>query len=232
MTSSPSDSGDGGDRDHDHDHDRPWTEQDFWEERFRDGDTPWDTGAPSPALVNMESHSSLPLGAAVMVPGCGLGNDALHLASLGYKVSAVDWSRTAVDSVRAFAKRKNLEVEVLASDFWEIPPSWYGTFDALFEHTFFCAIDPSERKIYVEQLLRLLKPKGQFMGSLFIRESHPEPVRYEINLDRSGPPFWSTEAEIRGLFEASFEILRLERSPHFHPKVRQPEWFAHFRRRG
>jgi len=31
-------------------------------------------------------------------------------------------------------------------------------FDWIFEHTLFCAIDPSERELYVKAVLRWLKP--------------------------------------------------------------------------
>ncbi|MCC7442072.1 MAG: methyltransferase domain-containing protein [Bdellovibrionales bacterium] len=213
--------------------DKPWSDPSYWDARFREGDTPWDTGSPSPVLVGLWEASGLRAGSAVLVPGCGWGNDVVFFAREGCVVSAVDWSPLAALGVRSLMKGLGFEGEVLAGSFWDIPEAWFGTFDAVAEHTFFCAIDPSERPRYVEQLARLLKPGGRFLGSLFLREEATDAAgRHEIFPNRVGPPFWSSVAEIQALFSNRFEILRLDPTPHTHPRVQQTEWAAHFRLRG
>lgn len=68
-------------------------------------------------------------------------------------------------------------------------------FDWLFEHTLFCAIDPSERDDYVRAVLRWLKPKGQFLA-----------VHFAIP-DMDGPPFGTTRDELWQRFSQHFDLL-------------------------
>lgn len=72
----------------------------YWEDRYRRGE-----GAgkrdPSPSLVTQTE--GLPPGRALDA-GCGVGGDALWLAARGWHVTAVDVSRTALDSGRGAAE--------------------------------------------------------------------------------------------------------------------------------
>lgn len=197
---------------------KPWSSSSFWEEKFNQGTTPWDLGEPSPSLVHFENDLSVKKGGSVLVPGCGYGHDALFLARKGYKVSAVDWSKAAIEEVRQFARRESLSIETLCTSFWDIPKSWHSSFDWWFEHTFFCAIDPSERPRYIESLHKLLRPQGKFVGVLFISKEPPN----------VGPPFLTTEYEIRTLFSPGFIIENLHPSPFNHPKREPIEWWAEF----
>ena len=208
---------------------RDWQKADFWDTRFREGTPRWDIGMPSPTLVELERTAELLPGSAVLVPGCGHGHDAIHFAKLGYEVSAVDWSNTAVDDLRVRARRADVPMELLRSDFFEIPAAWHETFDVWVEHTFFCAIDPSQREAYVEQVLNLLKPRGRFLGALFLTEE--EVPSLSINHPEEGQPFWSTPAEIERLFSPHFEIIKLERSPLAPGNRAEFEWVAHFARK-
>jgi methyl halide transferase len=69
-------------------------------------------------------------------------------------------------------------------------------FDWIFEHTLFCAIDPSERGLYVEAVLRWIKPGGQYLA-----------VNYLIP-DKDGPPFGTTRDELWRRFSPHFDLLR------------------------
>jgi len=69
-------------------------------------------------------------------------------------------------------------------------------FDWLFEHTLFCAIDPSERDAYVQAVLRWLKPQGQYLA-----------VNYLIP-DTEGPPFGTTRDELWRRFSPHFDLLK------------------------
>ena len=58
-------------------------------------------------------------------------------------------------------------------------------YDFLFEHTCFCAIDPSQRDAYAAAAARWLKPGGQFLA-----------VHYMLPPDEDGPPFGTDREEI------------------------------------
>jgi SAM-dependent methyltransferase len=66
------------------------------------------------------------------------------------------------------------------------------------EHTFFSAIDPGRREEYVRTVRRLLKPGGLLIA-LFYAHGRP-----------GGPPFTTSEEEVRALFREDFTIERLE----------------------
>ncbi len=75
----------------------------------------------------------------------------------------------------------------------------------LFEHTLFCAIDPSDREAYVEAALRWLKPEGHFLA-----------IHYMIP-DMDGPPFGVTEEEIYERFSPAFDLLQGSWIPRSYP---------------
>ena len=48
--------------------------------------------------------------------GCGTGTTAFHMARLGFDVTGVDLSATAIDMGRTLAKEQNLDIEFVTGD--------------------------------------------------------------------------------------------------------------------
>src|SRR6266700_4174600 len=65
-----------------------------WDASYHDGPAPWDTGQPQPAVVRLASEGGF--AGAVLDAGCGTGENALHLASLGLAVLGVGVGQTAL----------------------------------------------------------------------------------------------------------------------------------------
>ena len=65
-----------------------------WDASYHDGPAPWDVGRPQPAIVRLASAGGF--AGAVLDAGCGTGENALHVASLGLRVLGVDVAETAV----------------------------------------------------------------------------------------------------------------------------------------
>src|SRR5205809_2152714 len=119
----------------------------FWEERYQSGDMPWEKGAPSPGLVDfLAAHPKLPRG-TVCVPGCGTGHDVRAWAGAGFETSGFDIAPSAIQLAAEATKNAGLSAHFQISDFLSAEPSFL--FDWIFEHTLFCAIDPSQRDAYV-----------------------------------------------------------------------------------
>jgi hypothetical protein len=172
----------------------------FWETRYATGETDWDKNAPSPGLLHFLAHHSCPPG-RVLVPGCGRGHDARALGRAGFRVDGLDISARAVRDAAARARAEGLDnVRFIRGDFFGLPDTRRGRYDWIFEHTFFCAIDPALRDRYVAVAARLLRRRGRLLG-----------VFYNIQPD-SGPPFGLTRAELLERFGPRFQ-LRLERVP-------------------
>ena len=73
-----------------------------WDKRYRQGDTPWDKGRASPALIAwLEDNPGLMTG-SVLVPGCGTGHDVRAIASAEPTSLPVgiDISKTAIEECR------------------------------------------------------------------------------------------------------------------------------------
>jgi SAM-dependent methyltransferase len=86
-----------------------------WDASYHDGPAPWDTGQPQPAIVRVASEGGL--AGPVLDAGCGTGENALHVASLGLPVLGVDVAETALAMARAKAAERGIEeVEFAAAD--------------------------------------------------------------------------------------------------------------------
>ncbi len=91
-----------------------------WDQRYRAGEQLFDT--PSPLVQSMAGR--LDPGVALDL-ACGAGRNAVYLAGLGWRVTAVDGSSAAIDIVRQRAPRVDAHVADLERDSFAIAPgSW------------------------------------------------------------------------------------------------------------
>jgi SAM-dependent methyltransferase len=159
---------------------------DFWESRYRDGAMPWDAGRVPERL--RQYAPGLKPGARVLIPGCGSGYEARFLAEAGCDVLAIDFSPAAVAAARAnlgtFADRVQL------ADFFAFDAG--APFDVMFERAFLCALPRKLWTDYARRTAELLAPGGVVAGYWFF-DDRPK-----------GPPFGTSEAELRALLADRF----------------------------
>jgi cyclopropane fatty-acyl-phospholipid synthase-like methyltransferase len=164
----------------------------YWQARYETNDMPWEKGAPSPGLVDfLASHPGLGHG-TVCVPGCGTGHDVRAWAAAGFNAHGFDLAPGAIRLATERTAAAGLKAEFQLANFLHDAPPF--RFDWLFEHTLFCAIQPSERDAYVRAVSRWLKPDGQYLA-----------VNYLIP-DEDGPPFGTTRNELIQRFSPDFEL--------------------------
>ena len=163
----------------------------YWSERYSQNKTGWDIGYPSTPLKEyIDQVTDLDLN--ILIPGCGNAYEAEYLLEKGFRnVTLVDISEELVNKLKK--KLSGKHISILHGDFFTLT----GTYDRIFEQTFFCAIDPALRKNYVEKVFQLLKPGGKLVGVLFDREFE------------GGPPFGGSLSEYRDLFENKFKDLKI-----------------------
>src|SRR5271155_2077975 len=85
-----------------------------WDASYRDGPAPWDIGHPQPAIARLASEGGF--AGAVLDAGCGTGEHALLVASLGLPVLGVDVAETALAVAREKAAGRGIAVEFAAGD--------------------------------------------------------------------------------------------------------------------
>jgi SAM-dependent methyltransferase len=175
----------------------------FWERCYQKGEVFWDHGEPSPGLVDFLAQERFTPG-SVLALGCGRGHDCLELARHGFDVTGMDISRSGIKEAKRLAQVQGVRVRYLIGDCLKLPRKMLGTFDWVFEHTCFCAIDPDLRTKYVDSVLAALKPNGRLLG-----------VFYNIQPE-SGPPFGTTREELVEQFSPQFRLL-LETVPRSFP---------------
>ena len=107
---------------------------DFWSKRFGEGVTPWDVGKVPAAFADFVIRQPAPLN--TLIPGCGSAWEAVHLAELGWPVTALDFSPAAVAVAREVLG--NAAVDLVCADFFTFLPR--RPYQLLYERAFLCAL--------------------------------------------------------------------------------------------
>lgn len=171
-----------------------------WDEMYAEGRTPWDLGQASP-VVQRVADAVFSAPADLCVPGFGLGHDVEALARKGHRVTGLDISPTAV--AQAAARMGPVPGATLrVGDLFDPPADMLGAFDAVVEHTCFCAFSPDWWPKYVEAVAALLRPKGRLIGAF-------------LNFEGGGPPWGTNPDQVRALFAGRFAIERLTPAERF-----------------
>ena len=121
----------------------------------------------------------------------------IYLAENGFDVTAVDYSIGAVNYLKQVVQQRKLDSKVLNIDFFDLNSTHDCIYDLLIEQTFFCAISPNQRDLYVATVARVLKSGGMLAG-LFYNTAQ-----------EGGPPFNTTKEDIIKHFSELFEIRNL-----------------------
>ena len=151
--------------------DRPTpTRQQMWDERHADRE-PIESPEPDPTLV--DEIGPLAPGRALDL-GAGDGRNAVWLAHRGWHVTAVDFSRVAIDRGRDLAEREGVVVDWVQADLlaWT-PPS--RAFDLVC--LFFIHLPPDERRPLYARAADAVAPGGSLLVVAHDR----------TNLERGGP---------------------------------------------
>lgn len=158
-----------------------------WQGRYDSGQTGWDRGEPNPMLNRwlMSQHLEP---CRILVPGCGRGHEVMALAQAGFEVTAIDFASAAVDALQVELQRQSLSANVVHMDLFAYCPA--GEFDAVYEQTCLCAIDPSQWETYQQLLSCWLRPGGSLFA-MFMQTDRPE-----------GPPFACHPTTMQKLFSS------------------------------
>lgn len=168
----------------------------FWQEHFDQGRTPWDRGSASPQLLNWISGKVL-TPCRIAVPGCGKGWEVVELAQQGFDVVGIDYTAGAISETKARLAENSLHANLTQADVLTYVPE--QLFDAVYEQTCLCALDPDHWTTYSDQLAHWIKPGGR-LYILFMQVERPDAKKGLVQ----GPPFHCDINAMHALFNSKY----------------------------
>ena len=191
-----------------------------WDASYHGGPAPWDTDRPQPAIVRLASEGGF--AGAVLDAGCGTGENALHVASLGLPVLGIDVAETALEIARAKAADRGIEAEFAAADAFQLERLG-RRFETVLDCGLFHTFDGDERPGYSASLASVTEHGGTL---------------YVLCFSDDGPdtgPHPISQVELRAAFTlgtgwnvAAVEPARVQ--TRYHDDDGAPAWFATIKR--
>ena len=170
----------------------------FWNDKYLNREHAWDIGCVTPLFI--EKEKTFKKKSNILVPGCGLGHDALYFAKKNHIVDALDFSEYAIKFILKTSKENKIKINPIKSDYFNFKNEHYLKYDYIIEYTFFCAIERSKRTLYAEKCYKLLKDGGVLKG-IFL------PLNKESS---NNPPYQVTMNDIKRTFSKLFNIIKIE----------------------
>ncbi len=132
---------------------------------------------------------------SVLDIGCGTGENAILLAESGYTVTGVDAAPIAIDTAKAKAKARNVNVEFLIRNALNLKLG-QSRFDNAIDSGLFHTFHDNERPVYAKEVAKSLREGGKYFMMCF---SENEPTDW-------GGPRRVSRAEIQDTFSPLFQI--------------------------
>ncbi len=190
-----------------------------WDASYHDGPAPWDIGRPQPSIVRMAAEDGLT--EPVLDVGCGTGENALYVASLGLPVLGVDVAETALAMARAKAHERGIEIEFAAADALHLERLG-RRFSTVLDCGLFHTFDDDERREYVANLANVTE-HGATVYVLCFSDVGPDTGPHPVSRDELKSAFnTSDEWNV-----AAIEPDRVQ--TRFHDDG-APAWFATIKR--
>jgi methyl halide transferase len=167
-----------------------------WNERYRDGNLPWDTGRPSSELQRLFSQSPIQPCRALDL-GCGTGTNSVWMAQQGFEVIGIDVAPLAVARAEERAHAAGVAAQFVVGDVLQLP-DLDGPFAFFFDRGCYHAVRRDAPDQYATSVARQLTSGG---CGLILAGNAREP-------HNPGPPV-VTEEQIRDELGIAFEILEL-----------------------
>lgn len=167
-----------------------------WNDRYRDGFLPWDTGRPSSELQQaIAQHAIQPCRALDI--GCGTGTNSVWLAQHGFNVTGIDVAPLAIELAEKRARESGVPAQFIAADVFALP-DLAGPFEFFFDRGCYHAVRRNDPTRYAPSVAQQLATGAR---GLILTGNAREP-------HDPGPPV-VTEAELRTELGVAFEILDL-----------------------
>jgi SAM-dependent methyltransferase len=182
-----------------------WFEPLYADAKGDSAQVPWAKNQPHPYLQQWLSINSPPAaektaGKLALVIGCGLGDDAELLASIGYQVTAFDISPTAI--AWCHQRFPDSTVNYLVADLFDLDPQWQGKYDFIFECKTIQALPLNVRSQVIPKIAVLVA----LQGTLLVIARHRDPDTIP-----DGPPWALSDVELSQFTELGLTEVQCDR---------------------
>src|SRR3954451_24297202 len=167
-----------------------------WNDRYRDGNLPWDTGRTSSELQRVLSRNTIRPCRALEL-GCGTGTNSVWLAKQGFEVTGIDVAPLAVDQAERRAQAAEVRVHFAVADVLQLP-HLNGSFAFFFDRGCYHAVRRNAPQQYAPAVAQQLASGAR---GLILAGNAREP-------HDPGPPV-VTEEQLRDELGLAFQILGL-----------------------
>ena len=181
----------------------------FWEQRWQENQIGFHLPEVNPYLIAHWGELNLSPGSEVLVPLCGKSLDMIWLSQQSFKVVGIECSQLAVEQFFAennitfelsrgqrFNRYQSDNITILQGDFFDLQIDDLKNISAIYDRASLVALPEAMRQQYADQLIAIT-PRLATVLLVTLEYDHAS---------MSGPPFSVTEAAVRNLYAASFDI--------------------------
>ena len=171
---------------------------------------PWNSETPPDALVQLVQDRKVRPCRTIDL-GCGAGNYAIYLAGLGFDVTGVDSSPTAIKIAAENAKKRGVRCRFIIADLLGDLHEVTGMFDFGFDWEFLHHIFPEDRETYIRNVYKILKPEATYFSVCFSEKDPQFGGKGKYRKTRIGTTlYFSSESELRELTSPYFRIREIK----------------------
>lgn len=172
---------------------------------------PWDIGEPQPVVVALADAGVFT--GEVLDIGCGLGENAIFLATRGYRVTGLDGAPSAVRVATERAAAHGVQVDLAVADA-RVLAGYENRFDTILDSGLYHCLGDEDRRAYFPAIARAGRP-GARLHLISFADDLPEgtPIRIseeQLRADIVAP--WLVEEISRTRYKTSMTREQLRRT--------------------
>lgn len=178
---------------------------------------PWDIGEAQPVVRALEASGQFTR--EVLDIGCGTGDNALFLASRGYRVCGLDAAPAAIEIARDRARQRGLDrgVEFEVADATDLS-GYAGRFASVIDSALYHCFTEEQRHRYAASLFEACRPQARLHVVCFsdrVPDAFPGPYRIsEDNLrDTLTAAGWTVQRLDRSTYTGALTRAEMSAQP-------------------
>jgi SAM-dependent methyltransferase len=171
---------------------------------------PWNSETPPDALVELVQKEKVRPCKTVDL-GCGAGNYAIWLSGLGFDVTGVDSSPTAIKIAKKHAQEQGARCRFIVADLLGDMHEVTDTFDFACDWEFLHHIFPEDRETYIRNVHKITNPGATYFSVCFSEDDPQFGGSGKYRGTRVGTMlYFSSESELKDLVSPYFRIRELK----------------------